>query len=107
MEKKLLSTLSIFFMFISLASGRAYGDVEQDSSSDWKLLFNRLFALEIYKEHVLPNGLERTEQEQKWDHELSKHSFYTPLTFNESIDRILEAKSSMEAYNLKNEVFEL
>lgn len=105
MEKKLLSTLSIFFMFISLASGRAYGDVEQDSSSDWKLLFNRLFALEIYKEHVLPNGLERTEQEQKWDHELSKHSFYTPLTFNESIDRILEAKSSMEAYNLKNEVF--
>jgi pimeloyl-ACP methyl ester carboxylesterase len=69
-------------------------------SIDWKFLFNQLFALEIKKEmegEGYPIGMQNDA--------LQEHLGYTPYTFNESIDRILEADTSSMAYEKRLAIF--
>lgn len=67
---------------------------------DWKLFFNQLFALEIRKEmegEGYPNGAQ--------EDALREHIGYTPYSFNESINKILEADTSARAFALRQEIF--
>lgn len=70
---------------------------------DWKLFFYRLFAQEIRKELSEVSAADKVQE--KWFEELLEHSHYTPLTFNQSIDRILEADTTLDAYRKREEVF--
>ncbi|MBQ49293.1 MAG: hypothetical protein CMP10_18085 [Zetaproteobacteria bacterium] len=79
---------------------------QQLAMVDWKLLFNRLFALEIYKQEVLPlDHLSEQEKAAAFDHLLKAHTAYTPLTFNQSLNKVLGATTSMEAYETRESVF--
>jgi hypothetical protein len=94
----------LLFLFILMGSGwTAFAAPDRSAPSDkidWKLFFNQLFAMEIRKEmdgEGYPSGSQ--------DDALREHIGYTPYSFNESIDKILEADTSARAYALRREIF--
>jgi pimeloyl-ACP methyl ester carboxylesterase len=71
---------------------------------DWKLLFNQLFALEIIKERVLP--LKGPEALEAIDRLLRAFTSYTPISFNDALEEILEVESSEAAYRARGEIYQ-
>ena len=70
---------------------------------DWKLALHQLFASEIRKEH-LPAAL--AEQEGALDRLLAAYTHYTPLRFNDVIDRVAAVTSSAEACRERRAIFD-
>ena len=67
----------------------------------WKLVFNQLFALEIKKEW---KGLGKSDADvQK---ALRQYTAYTPSTFNQTIDKVLTANTSSEAYKIRRSIYD-
>jgi len=72
---------------------RANNDLTQ---VDWKLLFNQLFALEIKKET----------SDHAYAARLREHTAWTPLTFGEVINEVLQADTSTQAYNIRRRIYD-
>jgi pimeloyl-ACP methyl ester carboxylesterase len=92
------------FLFLMWGNGwAAFAAPDRGAPSDkvdWKLFFNQLFAMEIRKE-MEGEGYPSGAQEDA----LREHIGYTPYSFNESINKILEADTSGRAYALRQEIF--
>ena len=94
-----MKKLIVLLMSINIATPSFAGD------ENWKLLFNRLFALEIYKEKIIGGENGWYGDEKDFNEALARHTSYTPLTFNESLNQVLDASSSIEAYELRKTIF--
>ena len=64
---------------------------------NWKLFFDQLFALELRKE--IPN-------EQAFKAALKRHTAYTPNTFNQTVDNVMLADTSEDAYKRRLAIYE-
>ena len=67
---------------------------------NWKLLFNKLFALEIKKESRKGRPPFKNTMAL-----LKEHTSWSPLSFEEVIAKTLEAKTSREAYKIREKIY--
>ena len=79
-------------------STTAFGQGTRPSDGiDWKLFFNQMFALELRKE---------IKSDAEYQLALKKFTAYTPKTFNETLNNVLEANTTEEAYNRKIAIYD-
>ncbi|RZA18763.1 MAG: hypothetical protein EOP10_20595 [Proteobacteria bacterium] len=102
--------LSCILLLLSLWGGLLPSPIHSSSEAlaaetkvsdtvQWKLLFDQLFALEIKKEMI-------GRPEAEYEAALKRYTAYTPKTFNESIDAVMKAASTEDAYRLRQEIFD-
>ncbi len=94
--------LSCVVFATSTRAAQAQAPMHPADRVNWKLLFNQLFALEIKKE-VAPSGQSRQTQTAS---QLREFTHYTDTTFNETLDHVLRARTSDEAYELRRGLYE-
>ena len=70
-------------------------------SVNWKLFFNQLFALEIRKE-MSGQGASQADIEAA----IKQHTAFTPGTFNDTINKVLGANTSAEAFNIRHKIYD-
>ena len=70
-------------------------------SVNWKLFFNQLFALEIRKE-MSGQGASQADIEAA----IIQHTGFTPGTFNDTINKVLGANTSAEAFNIRHKIYD-
>lgn len=95
-----LSAAALSFWLCPFALGAPDRSAVTDQV-DWKLFFNQLFALEIRKEmegEGLPIGMQ--------DDALREHLGYTPYTFNDTLDKVLEVETSAQAFARRKAIYE-
>ncbi len=73
-------------------------------STDWKLLFHQLFALEIKKEFVLSAPADQ--QDDIYTRLLNAFLQYSPGSFNDVIDAAMEAESAEQAHQIRVDFYE-
>ena len=89
----------VFFFFVSrLCMGEESHSLAKEVN--WKLLFNKLFALEIKKESRKGRPPFKNTMAL-----LKEHTSWSPLSFEEVIAKTLEAKTSREAYKIREKIY--
>ena len=71
------------------------------NSIDWKLFFNQMFALEIRKE-MSGQGFPPADIEAA----IKQHTAFTPGTFNDTVNKVLGANTSAEAFSIRHTIYD-
>ncbi len=94
----------LLFIVISNMSNLYADSLSLVKQIDWKLLFNQLFALEI-KKQTLTLPAYQLDHFQTYYSQLREHTAWTPYRFNQVIDKVLQADTSSEAYQIRTKIY--
>jgi hypothetical protein len=92
--------LLIFFFMSAICRGEGILNHTLTNKVNWKFLFNKLFALEIKKESRKGKAPFHDTKSL-----LKEHTSWSPLRFDEIISKTLKAKTSREAYNIREDIY--
>lgn len=96
-------SLGLWLWVVLAGGGSAVAAAQNDARQqvNWKLFFNQVFAAEIRREMRAQNAPQSAIRDA-----VKEYTGYTPLSFSETIQKVTSVKTSAEAYQIRQQIYD-